>query len=596
MTAVQPYVAWVKQNPIFNTIDYDANPRIVVDHSDNLVVVYQTSGNVSGYSRLANDDIAVFKMDSLLGQILWTKQISTVESDINPAVSVDSMNNIYIAYQHNEPEGGLYNIIVNKLDPSNGSIIWSVTFGSISFFDDTYPSICVDHADNIYVVYETDGGTTSGQTNTGLSDIVITKLEPLAGDILWIKQQPTFNTIGGDFYPSCAVDSLNNIYVSYETNSVASGQTGDNIGDIVVFKLQSTTGEQLWVSQNFTYNTIDNDDSVSIAIDTSNNIYITYITYDITSGQTLTPDSGHNTVVFKLEPDNGYTLWTRQQPIFNAPTAGFYSTPSICVDISGGVYVLYTSNETVSGQTRAFGSYTEDIVIFKLNSNGETMWVYQQPIFDIFPVDGMTISIKVDSLGNIYASYMTNGTMSGQTNTGSVDIVVLKLLQQQPPCFNHGTKILCYNNQSIPIQDLRSGDLVKTFRHGYRRVEMIGCGSLVNDPTRWESCMYRYGDLVVTGGHSILQDHPPQYPEEKKKQKEYWGDSQYTLDGYYMILASVSHLFTQITDHNTYTYYHIILEDDGSETRHYGIWADGVLTESLPRINTKSSLSPILEW
>jgi hypothetical protein len=164
------------------------------------------------------------------------------------------------------------------------------------------------------------------------------------------------------------------------------------------------------------------------------------------------------------------------------------------------------------------------------------------------------------------------------------------------PCYNKGTKILCVNNEGNddykPIEDITIGTIVKTYQHGYRRVEIIVSDSLINDVTDPFKCMYRMrrrdnmlDDLIVTGGHSILVNAPPRSTSEINKQRKYWGNKIYKLDSKYLCMASVSDLFAPIDDTNKYTYYHLMLEDDGDSQRHYGIWANGVLTESISHEN-----------
>ena len=47
-----------------------------------------------------------------------------------------------------------------------------------------------------------------------------------------------------------------------------------------------------------------------------------------------------------------------------------------------------------------------------------------------------------------------------------------------PICFNQGTKILCCNKnlkeEYISIENLKKGDLVKTYKHGYKKIDLIG--------------------------------------------------------------------------------------------------------------------------
>ena len=64
-----------------------------------------------------------------------------------------------------------------------------------------------------------------------------------------------------------------------------------------------------------------------------------------------------------------------------------------------------------------------------------------------------------------------------------------------PTCFNEGTKILCLNKkfeeEYIPIENLRKGDLVKSYKHGYRKIELIGKNPMINNPEKFNECMYK---------------------------------------------------------------------------------------------------------
>jgi hypothetical protein len=173
------------------------------------------------------------------------------------------------------------------------------------------------------------------------------------------------------------------------------------------------------------------------------------------------------------------------------------------------------------------------------------------------------------------------------SNSGDNTILRIAL---EPVCFNHNTKILCFHNnreEYRPIQDLRKGDLVKTLKDGYKKIEMIGTSKFVNNPSKFNCCMYKMKknptnslleDLVVTGAHSVLVDRLP--PSEKG----------YTvtdeIDGLKCMIASQSPYFEAINDNNIYTIYHFVCEnEDGNNNRRFAIWANGILTESISKHN-----------
>lgn len=308
-----------------------------------------------------------------------------------------------------------------------------------------YPSIGVDSSGNTYTAYYTNG-TVMGQTNVKLEDIAVVKLDP-DGNVLWVREQPSFNTDSSDMYPSIAVDDTG-CYVTYYTKGTASGQQSSGGQDIVVFKL-NTVGTTQWVKQYPTHNTESHDINPAIDVDILGNTYIAYNTNGVASGEI--DNGGNDIVVFKLNP-TGSVLWVRQQPSFNTNSQDIY--PEIAVDISGNSYVCYQTTGTASEQQQ-FGS--EDVVVFKLNTLGETQWVVQEPTFntdynDLRPVIG------VDYYGNSYVAFYTNnGVVSGQTSIGSQDIVVFKLdtmgklvWSRQEPAFNTTIKD---NSPSIAVDD-----------------------------------------------------------------------------------------------------------------------------------------------
>jgi hypothetical protein len=162
------------------------------------------------------------------------------------------------------------------------------------------------------------------------------------------------------------------------------------------------------------------------------------------------------------------------------------------------------------------------------------------------------------------------------------------LQNSAPICFNKGTKILCFDNGEEVyrlIEDLKVGDLVKTYGHGYLPIEYIQHGSMINNPDIWNECMYRlpstnpeFEDLIVTGAHGILKE----YLSDEEIDADYKWFANHTrqsrIDGIFLQRAAFCKEFIQEVNTDEYTYYHLSLK--GEEGRRYGIWGNGVLTES----------------
>jgi hypothetical protein len=136
----------------------------------------------------------------------------------------------------------------------------------------------------------------------------------------------------------------------------------------------------------------------------------------------------------------------------------------------------------------------------------------------------------------------------------------------------------------VPIEQIHVGDLVKTYKHGYLPVTLIGKGKLTNTPGNIWNTMYTHNvsGLTITGNHGVLLDTLTE--TEKAKQLHIMKVKKLpTIDGKYVLFANFCEQFRQVSNTSEYTYYHLALEDKGDSLKKYGIWAEGVLTETTSR-------------
>jgi len=158
------------------------------------------------------------------------------------------------------------------------------------------------------------------------------------------------------------------------------------------------------------------------------------------------------------------------------------------------------------------------------------------------------------------------------------------------PCFLEGTKITCQVSGmdiDLLIETIRPGMLVKTSSDGYKKVELIGKGTIQNPGTdeRTENRLYECTpdeypelkeNLYLTGCHSILVDHltdTEQVDTITRLGKIFVTSNKYRL------MACVDKRAAPWKKQGAHTIWHVALENEDKKMN-YGIYANGLLVES----------------
>lgn len=562
----------------------NAVPSVVIDPDGYIYMTYYTTYIASLPAN--NLDILVYKMD-MLSNVIWIVEQATLYAygaETAPIIALDATGEIYVSYTTVPDMSNNIQIVIMKLSQLNGGMLWQLAIPTIEGTDDLHlQAIAADSY--LYLVYTADE-VVSGGTTLGLVDLVVVKMSLSNGAIIWQKQEPIYNTAFNDMKPSITLDTLGNLYVIYQTYGIVSGGTSQGLSDIAVFKMD-TNGNILWIKQSPSFNTAMDDLNPTITTDAAGNVYMAYTTGGVTSGQSQT--NTMDVVVTKLLGTDGSTQWVIQNPIINAAYIGPGLNPMPVITINhkyGYVVVAYQTTGVASGQTATGGS---DIVFFQLNpTTGACLNIHQSPDFNT-PVEDVAPSIASNEDGAIFIAFETYSTVN------DITLNLYSYGDQQIPCFNHDTKILCYDQNMVevyrPIQELTKGMYVKTYNEGPKEIIFLGTQIMYNNPDRWVDCMYRYpkekgmiDDLIITGGHSILINRT-EYPDDLARQKTHLKGKVYKIKDKYMLFAGFCSQFQQITNQDIYRYYHIVLDDDNDPEKHYGIWANGVLTESQSRMH-----------
>jgi hypothetical protein len=154
-------------------------------------------------------------------------------------------------------------------------------------------------------------------------------------------------------------------------------------------------------------------------------------------------------------------------------------------------------------------------------------------------------------------------------------------------CFKEGSMILTDKGYR-PIQDLRKGDLIETYKHGLKPINMIGKRPIhhICSQERIKDQLYvchveQYPELteelVITGCHAILVDR---YIDQEQRSAviETLGQI-YLTDGKARLPACVDKRTKVYEKQGTYTIYHIALDHD-DYYMNYGVYANGLLVET----------------
>jgi hypothetical protein len=178
-----------------------------------------------------------------------------------------------------------------------------------------------------------------------------------------------------------------------------------------------------------------------------------------------------------------------------------------------------------------------------------------------------------------------HGTLHGTAHTGTTPRLMLGPMSEAaepvggPVCFGKGTLIQCEGG-SVPVEDLKVGMLVKTLKHGYKAVTLMGTSMLRNpggsERVRNRLYIYRKENLVLTGGHSVLLDDVS--GDQLNRIKKSFGSVFFT-EGKIRLAAMDDEIAEPYLTKGIFPIYNFVLEAANEHTN-YGVFANGKLVES----------------
>jgi hypothetical protein len=216
-------------------------------------VAVDSSKNVYVIGILSNDYYTVKYNSS--GDQQWNVSYDSGDTDKGVGITVDSNSNVYVTGSSDNGVNRDYYTI--KYD-SSGNHVWNATYNGGE--DDWGYGIAVDSSGNVYVIGESEIGGDSA----GYRDYYTIKYDS-SGNHVW---NATYNGGSDDRGTGIAVDSSGDVYV---TGYSEIGGDANSDRDYYTIKYNSS-GDQQW---NITYNGGTWDAGFGIAVDSSNNVYVT---------------------------------------------------------------------------------------------------------------------------------------------------------------------------------------------------------------------------------------------------------------------------------------------------------------------------------
>jgi len=158
------------------------------------------------------------------------------------------------------------------------------------------------------------------------------------------------------------------------------------------------------------------------------------------------------------------------------------------------------------------------------------------------------------------------------------------------PCFRQGTKILSvnpasYQEEYVPVETLKPGDLIKTSESGYKEIHSIGYRtiSLPKSDSNPSNRLYKFSHdavfepLYITGEHCTLHRD---LPKEKLDEVEKHMERIHVTENHYRVPAMLDDRAEpyDLEDEPT-TIWHFALDHE-DVTFNYGVYANGLLVES----------------
>lgn len=428
-------ILWARQRAEFNTIKGSSTrPSIVCDTSNNVYIGYACTGELPNHIKttLTSSDVVITKI-SANGNIVWIKQdddLNTTLTNTAPILTMNQQNELVVAYStsgiieektvyYRAEQKGHTDLVITKLSRNDGNVIWlkqRIEYNSVS--NDTPFGILTDNDNNVYVSFTVSIMDTL-QRKVLREDMAVLRLSTY-GDLEMLKYDNTLNYQEYSYRHTIPKIALvnNELYTAYSfTNflqeSIFNQEFQDVLfetkSDIVLKKfsiIQIVNEFLVWTKQDGSMNTTKRDLFPSIAVDSSNHTVVVYQTDGAIQG--YTNNGSYDVALFKID-SSGTLLWAKQETEWNTFGKSSLSKKALAIDSQNNILFVYSTHQHAVDEQAQRG--TNDIVLVKLNSQGEMMWI-EQELLPNTTKRNIQPSIALDASDNIIVAFLTDGQVN----------------------------------------------------------------------------------------------------------------------------------------------------------------------------------------
>ncbi len=256
---------WVSPDAITMKIDPNGNVlwQAIYDgpdnqHDEGKAVTVDTSGNVyvAGYSKTASSgwDVLVLKYDAN-GNLLWAQRNGNAGGN-NFAIDMVLRSNGVVVTGVSSQNGG--DVLTLAYD-SNGNKEWEALYNSEGSNEDQPFGIVLDAQGNIIIGATIEGAVFDSTRNYG-----ILKYDA-NGNLLWADQYDGPANDWDDLN-SVAVDDMNKIYVTGQSNGMGSGP------DFATLRYEED-GNMMWEAR-YTSSGEKSDQAMDLVVDAEGNVFV----------------------------------------------------------------------------------------------------------------------------------------------------------------------------------------------------------------------------------------------------------------------------------------------------------------------------------